>query len=709
MNQLAVLGFGCRPILAMLALGCATLIPAFSSATALAAGRTEFFVAPNGKDTWTGRRSSPNWRKSDGPFATVSRALAAAREARKGQPGTAATVWLREGVYFQPETLVLTPADSDLTIAAWRSERPVISAGRPIGGWTEVKRNGTVLWVADLPDVAAGKWNFHQLWTHGKRATRARFPDNGYLSIGEIPDKTKEWTDGQMRLRFAANELQPFGLECQPEAMVMTRWVESRLPIMRVDFQSNMLDFSKRSVFQLSAKEPYYLEGALEWVNRPGEWALDSAAGKLYYFPRPGEKPDSLEAIAPALTYVLRFEGKPEAGEYVERVTLRGLAFSHAEWFFPGGFASAKDKPTIWPPPKPEVGGFAQAAIGVPGSVRGDGVRGCLFEKCVFGQTGPYGLELARGCSSNRIAECRFYDLGAGGLKLGETSVRDNPPEQSRDNEVSDCRFEDGGKMFHSAIGIWIGQSPGNRILHNLISDFYYTGISIGWTWGYGKALATNNLVAFNHVRYIGRKSSGDGPILSDMGGIYTLSMQPGTRILNNLWHDIHGWSYGGWGIYFDEGSSGILAESNLVYRTTHGGFHQHYGATNTVRNNIFAFARDHQVQRSRSEAHVSFSFKTNIVVFDSGVLLGSNWDNDKFELDYNLYFDARPDAAPESMKFPGGSLESWRKRGHDVHSLIADPRFENLSKDEYRLRADSPAFELGFRPLDLRSVGPRE
>ena len=236
----------------------------------------------------------------------------------------------------------------------------------------------------------------------------------------------------------------------------------------------------------------------------------------------------------------------------------------------------------------------------MPGAVWGEGLRDCVFEDCRFSHLGDYGLELTRGCQANRIVRCEFSDLGAGGLKIGETSIRDQAAEQTGGNEISDCHIHDGGKMFHSAIGIWIGQSPGNRLMHNLIHDFYYTGISIGWTWGYGPALATNNTVEFNHVHHIGVKSDGDGPILSDMGGIYTLGKQPGTTIRNNLWHDIAGIRYGGWGIYFDEGSSGILAESNVVYRTTHGGFHQHYGETNIVRNNIFAFARDQQIQRSR-------------------------------------------------------------------------------------------------------------
>jgi parallel beta-helix repeat protein len=629
---------------------------------------------------------------------------------RQAETGKAVTIQLRGGRYSLDAPLVLRPEHSGLILAAYRNEKPVLSGGRRITGWKIINLDGRKLWVVDLPELREGKWRFRELWVNGRRATRARRPNWGYFEVAELPDNTANWTDGQWRFRFKEGDLKTWATVTNAEVMVMTRWVESRLPITALDETERLVTFGKRSVFQLAAGDRYYIEGALELLDLAGEWYLDAAAGRLYYAPLPEETLDRAEVIAPVLPFVLRVEGQPEAGQFVERLKFRGLTFSHAEWDFPRDPEAAKRSAMVWPAPSTEIGGFAQAAIGVTGAVWGEGVRNCVFDRCKFLNLGAYGLELGRGCQSNIVSRCEFADLGAGGIKIGETRIRERAAEMAGDNEVSDCYLHEGGRTFHSAIGIWIGQSHNNRILHNEIHDFYYTGISIGWTWGYDpRALATNNLVAFNHVHHIGVMSDGDGPILSDMGGIYTLSMQPGTRIRNNLWRHIAGLRYGGWGIYTDEGSSGILIENNVVYRTTHGGFHQHYGATNIVRNNVFNFARDHQVQRSREEEHVSFSFSNNIVLFDQGVLLGSNWKNEKFIMDRNVYWDARLTNNPGNMKFAGTTLEQWRARGHDRNSVISDPLFVSPAGDDFRLKPNSPAFKIGFQPIDLRHVGPRK
>jgi parallel beta-helix repeat protein len=634
-------------------------------------------------------------------------AAALAQAARQHeQSGKTVTILLRRGIYFLDEPLVLRPEDSGIVLAAYRRQRPVLSGGRRITDWKKVTVNGKHLWAAEIPEVREGKWFFRELWVNGRRATRARDPNQGYFHIASLPDKSPVWSKGQTRFKFHVGDLRAWPSVTNAEVVAMTRWVESRLPVTSVDEADRIVNFGKRSVFELQKGDPYYIENVFEALDAPGEWYLDPATGTLYYEPRPGERMNRIDAIAPVLTQVVRLEGKPKTGQFVDHVEFRGLTFSHAEW----NLAKVGDKKATggWPAPTSEVGGFNQAAVGVPGAVWGEGVRDCVFKDCKFLHLGSYGLELARGCQSNRISHCELADLGAGGIKIGEQAIRADAAERAQANEISDCRIHDGGNTFQSGIGIWIGQSPNNRIVHNLIHDFYYTGISIGWTWGYGPALASNNIVDQNIIHHIGVKSDGDGPVLSDMGGIYTLGKQPGTRITRNLWHDIAGFSYGGWGIYFDEGSSGILAEDNIVYRTTHGGFHQHYGETNTVRNNIFAFGRDQQLQRSREEPHLSFTFTHNIVYFNSGVLLGSTWKNDHFIMDWNIYWDTRLAANPDEMKFAGATLGQWRARGHDEHSLIADPLFVAPQKDNFQLKPDSLAFKLGFHAIDLSGVGPR-
>jgi hypothetical protein len=205
-------------------------------------------------------------------------------------------------------------------------------------------------------------------------------------------------------------------------------------------------------------------------------------------------------------------------------------------------------------------------------------------------------------------------------------------------------------------------------------------------------------LIEFNHVHDIGKG------VLSDMGGIYLLGESPGTQVRNNIFHDIESYNYGGWGLYTDEGSSDILMENNIVYRTKSGGFHQHYGRDNRVQNNILAFSKTGQIMRTREEEHNSFYFKRNIVYFDNTQTLGSNWSNGNFVIDRNLYFST----ATEPIQFDGMSFDKWQAKGNDQNSRIADPLFHAPKRGDFTLTKDSPAFDMGFRPIDTTLVGPQ-
>ncbi|MCS7193190.1 MAG: right-handed parallel beta-helix repeat-containing protein, partial [Armatimonadetes bacterium] len=74
-----------------------------------------FYVSPNGNDAWSGKLPSPNKTKTDGPFATLHRAVEAVRQLKRQQGGKLkqpVTIYLRQGFHFLREPIVLTPEDS---------------------------------------------------------------------------------------------------------------------------------------------------------------------------------------------------------------------------------------------------------------------------------------------------------------------------------------------------------------------------------------------------------------------------------------------------------------------------------------------------------------------------------------------------------------------------------------------------------------------
>lgn len=52
---------------------------------------------------------------------------------------------------------------------------------------------------------------------------------------------------------------------------------------------------------------------------------------------------------------------------------------------------------------------------------------------------------------------------------------------------------------------------------------------------------------------------------------------------------------------------------------------------------------------------------------------------------------------------------EAWQMAGADVHSVVADPLFVDGAHGDFRLKADSPALKLGFKPIPLDKIGPYE
>jgi parallel beta-helix repeat protein len=604
-----------------------------------------------------------------GPVSTLAAARDAARQQRRaGVRGTIA-IQIAQGTYFLPETLVLGPEDSDTLWEAAPGARPLISGARVISGW---KKGSGPVWTAD----ATGPY-FRQLFISGRRAQRARTPNFGFYRIdGASPQ------DKPVRLHYRGSDIKQAWAGRDVEVVALLAWADFRMPIVSVDEATHTATLTldpRPSNKEADAR--YYIENAPDGLDTAGEWYLDRTTHTVSYWPMAGENMAVEQVLAPAVETLVRLEGQPDQGRFVRNMVFRGLQFAHAEWTMDEkGYA---DTQAAQP---------ASAAIEAVGAVE------CKIEKCTIAHAGGYGVSFGRGSKRNQVVANEMFDLGGGGVKIGEGRQFPDDADQNYENVVADNHLHDLGLVYPPAVGVWVLQSGRNQIVHNHIHDLFYTAISVGWTWGYGPNQSKGNTIEYNHLHAIGKE------MLSDMGGIYTLGMQPGTRIRNNLIHDIASFTYGGWGIYPDEGSTEMLIENNIVYNCKSAGFHQHYGRENVVRNNIWALNRENQLMRTRAEEHVSFIFEGNIVYFDQGRLLGSNWTGDKYAMKNNLYYDTRGG----EIRFAGKRFDEWKAGGQDAGSLVADPLFVNAGNFDFRLRPESPALKMGFKPIDMSTVGPR-
>ncbi|MEO6964961.1 MAG: right-handed parallel beta-helix repeat-containing protein [Acidobacteriaceae bacterium] len=654
------------------------------------AGKTVFFVSPRGNDQWSGKLDRPNAADTDGPFRTLVRARDAIRRLKAaGQHKSPVTVYLRGGIYQLKSPLVFTPQDSGTLNApniyeAYPGETPVLSGGVAISDWHRYRGTAVALparnhvWTAQVPGVKQSEWYFHQLFVNSKRMIRARSPNRGFYYFDGLISTT-----APAHFQFYGGDIHsPWAEEGGVEIVALQDWAEMRLPIQSVDEASHVVTLAGHSQPFTERNARYWVENTLDALDAPGEWYLDPKTGRVYLYPTSQQASSRAHVVASRLTQLILFQGDAAKDQTVSHIALRGLTFSFADWSqLKTGYADM------------------QAAYDIPAAISGTGTRSCTIEKSRFIHLGGYAIAFGQGSQDNRIVENEMTDLGAGGVKIGDPKIPTDTQMETKGNQITDNHIHNIGLVYPAAVGVWIGQSSDNVVSHNEINDTYYTAISAGWTWGYGPTVARGNLIEFNNLYNIGRG------MLSDMGCIYTLGVQPGTVERNNVCHDVSRYKYGGWGIYTDEGSSDISIEDNVVYRCEDGGFHQHYGEANVLRNNIFALGDVVQIRRSREENHLNFTFAHNIVYWKDGKLTDGTWHNNQFRFDNNIYYDV----SEGEVQFSQWSFEDWQKRGQDLHSAIANPLFLDPERGDFSLDAASPALKMGFKPIDVSTVGPRD
>jgi parallel beta-helix repeat protein len=571
--------------------------------------------------------------------------------------------------------LVDLPDTGSWAIARWgKSATLTLTAGEHTLRWENLKGGGLNLeafalcndptWKPTddkLPPVAAGK---HMQVIQAESFVASHGPQ---LSVGGTGKGAKD------KFPYTPGDLQPEWAQA-PEAEVHIFqtgncrafkeicWIDKIVPEERTIYLKGPECSSA-----LHTGDRYFVENVRDALDAPGEWYLDRAAGMLYLIPPKGFSAKS-EVMAPNMERII------EAPAGVDGLALKRLTFRGGDWDFADG-----------------VRGYG---MGLNGVVYLKGATKCEVRDCAFVNIGKDAVCLEGG-EGNSIIGNDITDSAEGGININGSNA----------NEISGNHIHHCGQVYKHNGAITLQNGAGRNVVReNVVHDMTRYGITM-------KSAGHENVVERNRVLNTNLETY-------DTGGIEVTQQdrneRSGTQIIGNIVGDTIGYSSTGdkptflsWSIYLDSFAGGYTVRDNICYRSMHGGIMFQGGKDNVVTNNLL-------LGGDKGQGHIS-NFARNMTgcVLERNIVAWANptayvWTGpaltaEIIRVDRNLYFC--PNVTEYRMGYAYKTFADWQKAGHDLNSLTGDPRFVDPTHDDYTLKADSPAFKLGFEKIDTSRV----
>lgn len=640
----------------------------------------DYYIAPDGRDSNPGT--------AERPFQSITRAQAEVRRntALGNRP---VTVYLKGGTYYLDAPIRFTDEDSGtseapVTYKAVESEEVIISGGVKLSLTWEPYKNG--IFQAEVPEDMV----IDQLFMNGIRQPMARYPNldptvrvyNGFSADAFSPERAAGWAD-------------PAGGYIH--AMHRHRWGGYHYVITGKDSDGSVtFEGGWQNNRQMGMHEKHrFVENIFEELDAPDEWFHDRNTNTLYYFPREGVDLSTATFEAAGLKHLVEIQGNRH--NPVRGIHLEGFTFRHTARTF-----METKEPLL----------RSDWTIYRGGAVVVTNAEDCLIRDCEFDQVGGNGVFVNSYNRRITISGCHIHGAGASGIcfvgcpdsvrnPLFEYEQRntydeiDKTPGPKTDNypavcTVDDCLIHTVSVVEKQAAGVQISMSKGITVRHCSIYDIGRAGINISeGTFG-------GHLIEYCDVFDTVRETGDHGSFnswgrdrfwqlkgapkheLPELSGLDTDT----TIIRNSRWRCDHGWD-----IDLDDGSSHYEIYNNLMLRgglKLREGFHRH------VYNNIAV--------NNTLHPHVWYEHSMDVVTNNIWMTRyqparPKGWGK---EIDRNL-FTTETDC------------KAFAAEGCDANSVWGEPKFINPAEGDYRVKKDSPAFEIGFKNFPMDRFGVRK
>ncbi|MFA6963318.1 MAG: right-handed parallel beta-helix repeat-containing protein [Patescibacteria group bacterium] len=509
-----------------------------------------------------------------------------------------------------------------------------------------------------------------------------------------------------------------------------------------------------------SSTQRYYLDNIFEGLDTPGEWYLKKSAGyrEIYYYPRNDEKINQIKAEVPVL-------GKLVDIHNTDYLTFSGIDFTGTKWELPA--AGAQDVSTLT---RDENSSFDTGfkirnssgnLVNVPTSKLQYNInkydafeavnsKNLVIKNCRFYNIGVNGIVLY-GLINSEITDNELFNIGATPIVVSDYLINSDRTAARRslyssaNNKITNNKVHDFGQVFKYSFGIYLVEEDNSIISHNEFYNGPYVGILVS-----SRMSSYSTIVDNNDVHNVMQG-------LNDGGGIYYIGSSS-SFVENNYVHDIvktlhHDSNLGLYGIYLDANQNQAKFVRNNIIDNTSNGF-----KFNDIRNcfidnnldlnsyiaqistvtlldaskwNLVPPVSDTLPTDSLFSHNIVYSNpKPNPYFLFSSHAVGKTQKNDPnnplsslsvslFSIDksdYNLYWPVSENYTRNSY-WADMNFETWKDDfATDSHpsveqnSIQKDPEFVDptFADHNYLLKPTSPAFDIGFRQIEINDVGVR-
>lgn len=515
--------------------------------------KADFYVAITGNDNWSGTLAEPNAAKTDGPFATLSKAQEAVRGLKAkvykpkkepvetrwiGSPhllgsGQDIVVYIREGYYSLERPLIFKPEDGGervetnlptgafeyhklrdhyVTYAAYPGEKPVISGGKAITNW---KKNESV-WTAKVNDHKV-----KLLVADGKLQTLARTPNTGYFTPTNVSQTTGE-------LPFKKGDLHTWDNMEENRVIMLLRWHSGYNSFSRIDEKKGVAYFKDPEEGVVIVPPRYYVENVKAFLDAPEEWYFDKSNNELSYIPDKSiTDPNHSNIFSSQINQLISIQG--EKGKPVRNLRIYGLTF--------------------------------EGALAGNNAITLEYAHACEIADSEFRSCAGTGIRLNKGCYQTRIFENKFEKIENQVIVVEGEHKPQGAEDILRETTISFNQIYDCG-----GINIYAVNSLYTTISHNYITKTRGRyAIDVGRWQNLEEAIDGNYLVEYNHLDDVQKDAD-------DSGAIKTTGLTFNSVVRRNLIHDVHaGFFNDNVAFWFDNMSSQWIAEENIYYNLEQG------------------------------------------------------------------------------------------------------------------------------------------